>query len=185
MWKLILVSSFLSFLVISREKSTFIILDDCDKWNKRFQGNYDQHFSYSREVEKIGLVGFIFGWIDENDKLSTKSQTFSEIVESNPVYTSQLSYRDWYSLAKENERIFILIPEDYCSEKRFFYNYEFTLYEVRLHVSASTEDVIDEPLNLLQLQEVDSVRRRKGNLTSFLEFKSSSHKGKLQESLIE
>lgn len=162
MWKLILVFSILSFLDKSKEKSTFIIINDCNKWNKRFYSKFNNHFSYSREVEKNGLVGFVFGWIDEEYKLSTKSLTFSEIMDSDPIYTSQLSLSDWSNLPRENQRIFILIPEDYCSRKRFLYGYEFTLYEVRLYVSGrSTEDVFNEPIKLLPLPEVDSVRRKK------------------------
>jgi hypothetical protein len=161
MWKLILVFFILSFLVKSKERSTLIILDDCDKWNKVSRGKFNNHFSYLREVEKIGLVGFIFGWIDEDYRLSTKSLTFSEIRKSEPLYTSQFSINDWYSLPREYERVFILAPEDYCSEKRFLHDYEFTVYEVILNVTASTDDVITEPLNLLPLPEVDLVRRKK------------------------
>jgi hypothetical protein len=101
MWKLILVFFILSFLDNSKERSTLIILDDCDKWNKVSRGKYNNHFSYLREVEKIGLVGFIFGWIDEDYRLSTKSLTFSEIRNSEPKYTSQLSLNDWYRLPRE------------------------------------------------------------------------------------
>lgn len=164
MWKLILVFFLFTFSIQERQKWAIIVLDDCSKWKRIALLKNDQFFSYSRDVEKIGPVDFGFGWIDEEYKLSTQSMTFSKIMDSNPVYTSQLNHRDWRNSSSEYERVFILIPEDYCSEKRFLYDYQFTLYEVKVHVSASTDDLIILPKNLLPLPEVDTLSRKKKNM---------------------
>lgn len=160
MWRLILYLIILPFFDSFSKKEVILILNDCENWelyNYRVDKN---HFSYSKEFKDFPFVSMGHAWIDEEYKLSTKSLNFSEIIDSDPIYTSQLSLNDWYSVQREYEKIFILIPEDYCSEKRVLHGYEFTLYEVNLYVTADTDDVI-EPLNLLPLPEVDSVRRKK------------------------
>jgi len=163
MWKLILVFFFLTFSIQERQKWPIIILDDCEKWEKIKPRKNDHFFSYSKNVEKIGPVDFGFGWIDEEYKLSTQTMTFSQILDFDPIYTSQLNHHDWRNLARENERVFILVPEDYCSDKRFLHDYKFTLYEVRIHVTASTEDLVVNPKKLFPLPEVDTLRRKKKN----------------------
>ncbi|WP_338221175.1 hypothetical protein [Algoriphagus sp. oki45] len=89
--------------------------------------------------------------------------TFSQIMESDPIYTSQLNHHDWRNLARENVRVYILIPEDYCSEKRFLHDHQFTLYEVRVHVTASANDVVSNPKDLFSFPELDTLRRKKKN----------------------
>lgn len=163
MWKLILVFFFFAIQINEGQKWTLIILDDCENWKRISSPKIDHFFSYYKDVEKIGPVDFGFGWIDDEDKLSTQSMTFSQIMESDPIYTSQLNHHDWRNLARENVRVFILIPEDYCSEKRFLHDYKFTLYEVRVHVTASADDVVRNPKDLFSFPELDTLRRKKKN----------------------
>ncbi len=69
--------------------------------------------------------------------MSIISMTYSQILKMNPQYTSELDTEDWDQLAygEDKKKIYMLRPDDYCSEKRFVFNQEFVLYEVRIHLS--------------------------------------------------
>jgi hypothetical protein len=60
---------------------------------------------------------------------------YAEILEQNPRYTSELNADDWLKLDNEKRKIYLLRPDDYCTRKRFVFNQEFTLYEVRVGLS--------------------------------------------------
>jgi hypothetical protein len=60
---------------------------------------------------------------------------YAEIMEQNPRYTSELKKEDWIKLDNEKRKIYLLRPDDFCSEKRFVLNQEFTLYEVLIGLS--------------------------------------------------
>ena len=60
---------------------------------------------------------------------------YADILEQNPRYTSDLTAEDWLKLDNEKRKIFFLRPDDFCSGRRFVFNQEFTLYEVRVSLS--------------------------------------------------
>lgn len=138
MWKLILFLMLLPFFDTSSKpkKEVIFILDNCENWDRlNFQHGTSQ-FSYYCENKDFPLIYMVHAWIDEENKLSTKSLTFPEIMDSEHLFTSQLKLKDWYELSNDSSpRVFILNPEDYCSEKRFIHDYKFTLYEVHLNVT--------------------------------------------------
>lgn len=118
------------------KKEVIFILDNCEDWDRfNFQHETSQFFYYS-ENNDFPLISMVHAWIEEEYKLSTKSLTYPEIMDSVHLFTSQLKLKDWYELSLDSgPKVFILIPEDYCSEKRFIYDNKFTLYEVHLNVT--------------------------------------------------
>lgn len=116
--------------------TTVIILDDCAKWSGRRTGKDPSFFGYFKLKSDRNSVVFNYGWMDKPDSLTTMKGTYAEILKSGAIFSSDLSDEEWYELDDDpDRRIFILRPEDYCSDKRFLYNYNFTLYEVRIYVS--------------------------------------------------
>ncbi|TFV95927.1 hypothetical protein E4S40_06805 [Algoriphagus kandeliae] len=150
------------------KKEVYLILDDCINWKRSgFLDKKNMFFLYKdfdkKLFEEVFEVNFSHVWLADDKRLSSIKLKYSDLLEGLPIFSSGLSKKNWENLSKlKDTSFFILIPEDYCSEKRFLNGYEFTLYEVNLDVTASTDDVI-EPLNLLPLPEVDSVRRKKKN----------------------
>lgn len=138
MWKLILFLALLTFFDTSSKpkKEVIFILDNCEDWDRFHFQHETSQFSYYSEKKEFPLISMIHAWIDEEYKLSTKSLTYPEIMDSEHLFSSQLNLKDWYELSNDSgPRVFILIPEDYCSEKRFLHYYKFTLYEVHLNVT--------------------------------------------------
>lgn len=137
MWVLIL-SYFLWWAPIQTNSDCLILIaDDCSKWSKYDFNQEEVQFGLSKDIIGYNFLGLTHSWLFPNDKLSIINMTYSEILKMNPKFSSELSPKDWEQLAygKEKKKIYMLKPDDYCSEKRFVYNEEFVLYEVRIHLS--------------------------------------------------
>ncbi|WP_157359752.1 hypothetical protein [Algoriphagus mannitolivorans] len=75
------------------------------------------------------------GWIEPTSKRLTKNLTLSQTHEKNPIYTSNLDAKDWIRLIQNpNQKFFVLRPDEYCSDKRFLFNQQFSVYEVKIFV---------------------------------------------------
>jgi len=165
MWKLILFISVLTVFVSSQERRRVIvvIINDCEEWRLLDSKPGTNHIRYLRKGIELP-VSFSHAWMIEQDKLSTKRLTYSEILKSDYIFSSQLNLEEWYELENDHSRrIFILRPEDYCSGKRFWYNYQFVLYEVKLFVEATGNDVAPLEIPIAPIPAVDTLRRKKNN----------------------
>jgi hypothetical protein len=135
MWKLIATIIFSVYLNIVPNNYTILIIDDCTGWEKMTNGlKYTENFILTRGIPKEESVSLGHVWFDPEQKLLTKTLSFIEINEANPLYVSELDFEDWtaFNNSKEKGKIFVLLPEDYCSNKRFINNQKFTLYEITL-----------------------------------------------------
>ncbi|MBN3581231.1 hypothetical protein JYB64_02460 [Algoriphagus aestuarii] len=137
MWKLIFFIPIISLFLLKKEqKEVYVLLDNCQNWGQSDIWVNKDHFTYQKKSNDWPLIGFTHAWLNEEDSLSTREITYSEILESPHLFTSELSLSQWYELSIDSSpRIFILRPEDYCSRNRFAFGQKFTLYEVKLHVS--------------------------------------------------
>jgi hypothetical protein len=135
MWKLILVLAI--WLYPTPDPSDYIILiaDDCTQWKMSFLHKKKLHFGFSKSTPDFHSIGLSHGWISPEDSLPKINMRYADILEQNPRYTSELNADDWIKLDNEKRKIYLLRPDDFCSEKRFVLNQEFTLYEVRVGLS--------------------------------------------------
>jgi hypothetical protein len=120
-----------------------LILDDCTTWEFK---DYSQpgpdlkksehpRFSFTKiEVKTNDYISVSHTGVSFEGKTLSLDLTYSEILSRNPVYTSKLSLADWYSLQVSNPGtpIYLVIPSDYCSEKRFIWEQKFTIYLIHL-----------------------------------------------------
>jgi hypothetical protein len=134
MWKLILLLSL--WLAPTPSPSDYIILiaDDCSKWYMSIIKKKG-HFGLSKRTPDYHSVSLVYGWITPEDSLSKINMRYADILEQKPRYTSELNAEDWIKLDNEKRKIYLLRPDDFCSEKRFVLNQEFTLYEVLIGLS--------------------------------------------------
>ena len=139
MWQLVVILFINLFPVAS--DSYIIIIDDCSKWKKinlnRKMGDdpiNDVRFIYTLDVKDLSSVSIERMWIEEMDKPELKKFTLKEIYESNLFFTSEFSTKGWFDFVYklQDKKIYLVVPEEYCSQKRFAFQYEFTLYEVRI-----------------------------------------------------
>ena len=139
MWILIL-SYFLCWTTIPANSEYLILItDDCSKWSKYDFNQEEVQFGLSKDIRGYNFLGLTHSWLFPKDKLSVRSMTYSEILKMNPKYSSELTPKDWDNLAheKDKKKIYMLIPEDFCSERRFVLHQEFELYEVRISLSGN------------------------------------------------
>ena len=116
-------------------ESIYIIVDDCKNWKVRTPFKKGPYLFFLTN-EKDVRVDLAHGWIDPKDKLSTEKLTLSEIIEKKALFSSDLKFQDWDRLTSvKNTKYFILRPDDYCSEKRFVYSHQFTVYQMKIYVS--------------------------------------------------
>lgn len=101
-------------------------------------GMDSNYFVYSKEIKDRREVRLSYGWIEKSDSLNTINLSYPEILKSDVIFSSDLSCNDWYELMGDPVRsFFILRPEDFCSDRRFWHNYQFTLYPVRIFVDGN------------------------------------------------
>lgn len=136
MWKLIISSLFVwNILSFDHENDILLIMDDCEKWNLQTNGlKYESDFIISKSLPENQSVSLGHMWFDPKPKPETKKISFSEINEMNRFFTSEMNYADWIELRyrKDAVKIYILRPEDFCSQNRFVFDYKFILYEVKI-----------------------------------------------------
>jgi hypothetical protein len=137
MWILILSFFLWSSPGNNQTDYSILIVDDCSLWEKIDTHKISDRYSIAKAIPVFHRVWIIHNWIFPEDKLSIVNMTYSQILRMNPQYTSELNTEDWNQLAygKDKKKIYMLRPDDYCSEKRFVFNQEFVLYEVRIHLS--------------------------------------------------
>lgn len=141
MWKLIILSSFI-WSVLSYDQKDFVVLimDDCQNWHAVPNNalKYESDFIYSKDLPDNQSISLGHMWYNPKPKPATKSMSYSEIIQMRAIYTSELDYEDWRKLEiiKDKNKVFVLKPEDFCSQKRFLFNHQFTLYEITFSVSA-------------------------------------------------
>lgn len=160
MWKLALVISLLSKCLFVEDSSiTVLILDDCQKWVKRRVSVNPDHFGYIiKHKGEVGIGTISHSWMYKRDSLGIIDQTFADILKAKPIFSSELSIENWRELDNDpKRRIFVLQSEDYCSSKRFVYNWQFTLYEVKIYVDATGNDLLP-PINTM-----DTLRMKRDN----------------------
>ena len=131
MWKLILVLAI--WLAPNPAPSEYIILiaDDCTNWGKIDPYRKTARYSIVKSTPDFQSIMLIHDWMLPEDSLSKINMRHADILEQNPRYTSELKKEDWLILDNDKRKIFLLRPDDYCSRKRFVFNQQFTLYEVR------------------------------------------------------
>ena len=137
MWKLILVLAI--WLAPNPAPSDYIILiaDDCTNWGKIDPYRKTARYSIVKSTPDFHSIMLIHDWMLPEDSMSKINQRYADILEQNPRYTSELKKEDWLKLDNDKRKIFLLRPDDYCSRKRFVFNQQFTLYEVRVRLSGS------------------------------------------------
>lgn len=136
MWKIIfIVSISIFFKYPQKEESIYIIIDDCINWKIRTYGILQDQFFLSKERENNLSISLSHGWIEPSAKLSIEMLTYSQIKNKEPIYTSTLNDESWHKLIQVSDRkFFILRPDDFCSERRFLFDFTFALYEVKIHM---------------------------------------------------
>ena len=137
MWKLILVLAI--WLAPNPAPSDYIILiaDDCTNWGKIDPYRKTARYSIVKSTPDFQSIMLIHDWMLPEDSLSKINMRHADILEQNPRYTSELKKEDWLKLDNDKRKIFLLRPDDYCSRKRFVFNQQFTLYEVRVRLSGT------------------------------------------------
>ena len=137
MWKLILLLTLWFAPNRTPSDSIILIADDCTQWKMSFFHKKKRHFGFYKSTPDFHSVGLVYGWISPEDSLSKINMSYADILEQKPRYTSELKKEDWIELTygKNKKKIFLLRPDDYCTRKRFVFNQEFTLYEVRIGLS--------------------------------------------------
>ena len=116
-----------------------LIIDDCEEWRVDLPSKWPEAFSIRKDLPKKEWIVLIYNWLKPEDQLSTLRLSFSEITNKKLIYSSELNYEDWTELryGKDHEEIYILRPEDFCSQNRFLFDYKFTVYEVIIGTSES------------------------------------------------
>ncbi len=137
MWNLILVLAI--WLAQNPTPSDYIILiaDDCTKWGKIDPYRKSARYSIVKSTPDFHSIMLIHDWMIPEDSMSKINQRYADIMEQNPRYTSELKKEDWMKLDNDKRKFFLLRPDEYCSGKRFVFNQQFTLYEVRVRLSGT------------------------------------------------
>jgi hypothetical protein len=137
MFQLILIIALLFNVFQAEKDSLYIVIDDCENWE-------EYGFSYNELLQKSSIgrrfslskkddSPFFFlrhFWIEENERLEELTLSYPEILSKKPLFSSDLTWEDWYKLSYGKKKIYFLLPSAYCSAKRFHWNTEFTVYEM-------------------------------------------------------
>jgi hypothetical protein len=132
MWKLIsLFSIYFSLL----GEPQIIVIDDCQNWKKLTEGfKYKGNFILYRDQPRDQSISLGYAWLDSGNMPKNSKISFAEINDKNARFSSELSFEDWRSFFV-GKKIFILLPEDFCSSKRLEFGHQITLYEVSVRLS--------------------------------------------------
>ncbi len=135
MWNLILLLTLWLAPNPAPSDSIILIADDCTNWDKIDPYRKTARYSIIKSTPDFHSIMLIHDWMLLEYSLSKINMRHADILEQNPRYTSDLNAEDWLKLDNEKRKIFLLRPDDYCSRKRFVFNQQFTLYEVRVRLS--------------------------------------------------
>ena len=126
----------LTFSQVEKD-SLFIIVDDCGNWEE-WESPFNESLQKSSTGRRFSLgkkddSPFFFlkhFWIEENERLEELRLSYPEILATPPLFSSELTWEDWYKLGSANKKNYFLLPSAYCSARRFDWNTEFTVYEM-------------------------------------------------------
>ena len=136
MWKLTFL--LLAFFFTSKEEFSVLIVDDCKEWKKvehYFKASNDKKmFSYEKDLVSIPFISLNNIWLEDEDAPRVKNLTLMDIQNSNPSFTSGFTEQNWieYVDNQKGKKIYLVTPEEYCSDKRFSFKAIFTLYEINI-----------------------------------------------------
>jgi hypothetical protein len=137
MYQLIFILALWLTVFQPEKDSLFIILDDCYNWEESgFQ--YNDLLQKSSTGRRFSLIKkddspfFLLRhfWIEENERLEELILPYPEILSKKPLFSSDLTWEDWYKLSYVKKKIYFILPSAYCSARRFDWNTEFTVYEM-------------------------------------------------------
>lgn len=120
-----------------------LILDDCTTWEFKdysqpspdLKKSDNPRFFFKKiELKTNNYISVSHTGVSFEDKTLSLDLTYPEILSHDPVFSSNLSLADWYSLEVSNPGtpIYLVMPSDYCSEKRFIWQQKFTDYLIHL-----------------------------------------------------
>jgi hypothetical protein len=136
MWKLIIPAiAIVLSIKLQTQDIIILVIDDCQNWTIRNLNPKLNHFGILKNDLSNQEILIVHAWKDENDSLDVISKTISEIKKFDFLYSSQMESEQWIKIASSKAKIFVLLPNEYCSENRFYYNFKFKLYEVKVGVS--------------------------------------------------
>ncbi|WP_425637061.1 hypothetical protein ACPUEN_16790 [Algoriphagus yeomjeoni] len=167
---LLLISSL--FFKAEKEK-VFVIIDDCQQWEKRRPID-EQYFSITNN--KVWLSSSYYSY-DEQDTLASVhlfngnidlnppellEMSLAEMLNSGVQFSSEIGVEDWCTFNSEGSELYIILPEDFCSEKEFLHSTNFTLYKTRVRVDYPGPECvfIDDPMRFFP---TDTSRRNRGS----------------------
>lgn len=134
----------ISILLHSLDKEkVFIIVDECKSWEKNRILDDQYFFTFNNEVccvspyysiqGKDSLASVKLFNVDINlNPAETLEISLTEMLNTGAKFSSAMSYEDWYAINSEEADLYIILPDDFCSIKRFNYNEVFTVYKVNL-----------------------------------------------------
>ncbi|SFT73236.1 hypothetical protein SAMN04489724_1895 [Algoriphagus locisalis] len=134
MWKLILIIPFWFLPQPPTPDFVVLIVNNCQLAKYVERGENPKRFFIVLDYRDTrGLVTLGHDYIYPEDKPSTMTMSYREILQGNPMFTSDINnLLSWAKLKTNKKKIFILLSSDYCSGKRFVSSQSFTLYEVKI-----------------------------------------------------
>ena len=141
MYQLVFILSF--WMGLNSQKSSYqtIIIDDCTSWE---MGSYSYNVALEKSSKgnrfnlikefKYHVLFLRHFWIEENERLEELTLPYSEILGAPPLFSSDLTLEDWTQLGNSKKKIYVLLPSDYCSAKRFDWNTKFIVYEMHIDI---------------------------------------------------
>jgi hypothetical protein len=137
-----------------------VIIDDCDNW-KSIDGDWwpnvnknelnrflirkiwDNNSNLYVAASHLWNYFIAIGRPTEIDK-ATKKMTYQELMDSSPMYSSEMSYLDWRQISRKHfDLVYVLRPEDYCREGGIDTGKQITVYQVNLTFPESSNCIID------------------------------------------
>ncbi|MCE7055057.1 hypothetical protein LZF95_10260 [Algoriphagus sp. AGSA1] len=161
------------FSRVEKEK-VFVVIDDCQQWEKHRPID-EQYFSittnkvccvppfYSHEgKDSLASVHLFNGDIDLNppDKLEI---IYAELLNSGVRFSSEMSFEEWGALNLAEKDVYILLPDDFCSTKRFIYDVVFTVYRAKLRTESyyTHQDLLPPEGDPMRFFPKDTIRRNR------------------------
>ncbi|WPR74546.1 hypothetical protein [Algoriphagus sp. NG3] len=162
------------FSRIEKEK-VFVIIDDCQQWEKHRPID-EQYFSIT--TNKVCCASSYYSSYDDKDTLASV-HLFNGDIDLNPPelleiaytellnlgvrFSSEIGVEQWGTFNSEESELYIILPDDFCSEKRFLHSAIFTLYKTRVSIDYPGPDcvlIIDDPMRFFPK---DTIRRNRSS----------------------
>jgi hypothetical protein len=148
---------FTSLFSKAEKEKVFVIIDDCQQWGKRRPID-EQYFSIT--TNKVWLSSSYY-FYDEQDTLASVhlfngdiylnppellEMSLAEMLNCGVQFSSEIGVEDWSTFNSEGSELYIILPEDFCSEKKFLHSTNFTLYKTRVDYPGPECVLIDDPM---------------------------------------